>query len=73
MTLTSVTSQLSCNQNIGKNLDMGFGVNFSNIQPVSESGFFPRVFQGGGAKSIVMQISFVMLIFLLFHIKLSVV
>ena len=43
-----------------------FGVKFSNIHPASESGFLPGVFSGGGAKSIVMQISFVMLIFLLF-------
>ena len=41
-----------------------FGVKFSNIHPASESGFPPGIFFGGG--SIVMQISFVMLIFLLF-------
>ena len=39
---------------------------FSNIHPASESGFLPGIFFGGGAKSIVMQISFVMLSFLLF-------
>ena len=39
---------------------------FSNIHPASESGFLLRNFSGGG--SIVMQISFVMLIFLLFSI-----
>ena len=37
---------------------------FSNIHPESESGFLPGIFSGG-AKSIVMQISF-MLIFVLF-------
>ena len=41
-----------------------FGVKFSNIHPASESGFLPGIFLGG--ESIVMQISFVMLIFLLF-------
>ena len=41
-----------------------FGVKFSNIYPASESGFLPGIFLGG--ESIVMQISFVMLIFLLF-------
>ena len=40
---------------------------FSNIHPASESGFLQGIFSGGGgAKSIVIQISFVMLIFLLF-------
>ena len=44
-----------------------FGVKFSNIHPASESGFLQGIFSGGGgAKSIVIQISFVMLIFLLF-------
>ena len=38
---------------------------FSNIHPASESGFLPGIFFG---ESIVMQISFVMLIFLLFSI-----
>ena len=42
-----------------------FGVKFSNIHPASESGFLPGIFLG---ESIVMQISFVMLIFLLFSI-----
>ena len=37
---------------------------FSNIHPALESGFLPGIFFLG-AKSIVMQISFVMLIFLL--------
>ena len=36
---------------------------FSNIHPASESGFLSGIFSG---ESIVMQISFVMLIFLLF-------
>ena len=40
---------------------------FSNINPASESGFLPGIFSGGGAKSIVMQISFVMLIFYCFQ------
>ena len=43
-----------------------FGVKFSNIHPASESGFLPGNFSLRGAKSIVMHISFVMLIFLLF-------
>ena len=42
-----------------------FGVKFSNIHPASESGFLLGTFLG---ESIVMQISFVMLIFLLFSI-----
>ena len=40
-----------------------FGVKFSNIHPALESDFLPGIFLG---ESIVMQISFVMLIFLLF-------
>ena len=40
-----------------------FGAKFSNIHPALESGFLPGIFSGG---SIVMQISFVMLMFLLF-------
>ena len=40
-----------------------FGVKFSNIHPASESDFLSGIFSG---ESIVMQISFVMLIFLLF-------
>ena len=43
-----------------------FGLKFSNIHPALESGFLPGTFSGG---SIVMQISFVMLIFLLFVLK----
>ena len=42
-----------------------FGVKFSNIHPASESDFLSGIFSGG-RESIVMQISFVMLIFLLF-------
>ena len=38
----------------------------SNIHPASESDFLPETFFGG--ESIVMQVSFVMLIFLLFSI-----
>ena len=40
-----------------------FGVKFSNTHPASESGFLPGIW--GRGKSIAMQISFVMLIFLL--------
>ena len=39
-------------------------MNFSNIHPASKSDFLPGIFSGEG--SIVIQISFVMLIFLLF-------
>ena len=35
------------------------------------SGFLPGIFSGGGAKSIVMQVSFVVLIFLLFSNQIS--
>ena len=38
---------------------------------MSISGFLPGIFSGGGEKSIVMQISFVMLIFLLFSDQIS--
>ena len=40
-----------------------FGVKFSNIHPASESGFLSGIFW---EESIVVQVSFVMLIFLLF-------
>ena len=53
-TCRQVFKELSC-----------FGVKFSNIHPASESGFLPGIFFG---ESIVMQISFFMLIFLLFSI-----
>ena len=36
-----------------------------------DTGFLPGIFGGGGAKSIVMKISFVMLIFLLFSDQIS--
>ena len=42
----------------------------SNIHPASESDFLSGIFSGGGEESIVMQISFVMLIFLFFQANL---
>ena len=45
--------------------------NFFHISQSSFAGFLPGIFRGGGAKSIVIQISFVMLIFLLFSDQIS--
>ena len=59
---------LSCGYK--RNWFFAIATQFSEIFCVA-TGFLPGIFSGGGAKSIVMQISFVMPIFLLFSDQIS--